>query len=436
MKSGITILLALTGVPLFAVMALSAILANLSGEDHAQVLGFHPDASSLQIVWIDFFEISQSPLLTALPLFAFAGYLLARSGAPRRLLRFSRALLGWMPGGLAVVVVAVCAMITALTGASGITIIAVGGLMLPALVADHYPERFSLGLVTVSGSAGLLLPPSLPVILYGVVTGTSIEELFVAGLVPTLLVVLVLCGYSSLRAYRSGVARARFSWHELGASLREGIWEIPLPLLVPAGVLGGLFTVSEAAVVIAAYLLVVELAVYRDIRLKQVGAIARESMLLVGGILLILGMAKAVTSTIIDAEVPQQLLAHMQQFIESKLAFLVFLNLFLLLVGCMIDIYAATALVMPLVLPLAVRYDVDPVHLGVIFLTNMAIGYATPPVGLNLFIASVRFEQPVLKLYWASLPFILLLLVALALVTYFPALSLFPVDIYRAWTSG
>lgn len=408
----LVLILAVIGVPLFAVMIVSALVSYWQAD------------LDLQGIIISFYRLADLPLLSSLPLFAFSGYLMARSDAPNRLLRISKALVGWLPGGLAIVAIWVCTLMTALTGASGVTIVALGGLLLPALLKDRYRESFSLGLITTGGSFGLLFPPSLPLILYGVVSETSIEDLFLAGILPGLLILTVLSIYAGVRGVRDHVPRSSFSAGELYTALREGFWEAPLPVLLVLGIYSGKVTVDEAAVVATAYLLIVEVLVYRDVKVRELGAVARESIVLVGGVLIILGMTMAVTNYIVTEEVPQQLFEQIREHMTSKLAFLISLNLFLLVVGCMIDIFAAIALIVPLMIPIAAEYGVHPVHLGIIFLTNMAIGYATPPVGMNLFIASVRLKRPVLKLYWAAIPFILVLLVALGIITYFPWLSL------------
>lgn len=408
----LALLIGIVGTPLFIVMAVSALLNHWRGE------------IMLQGVVISFYQLADQSLLQTLPLFAFAGYLLAHSRAPARLLRMSRALLGWFPGGLPIVAIVACSLMTAFTGASGVTIVALGGLLLPGLLEEGYDRRFSLGVITAGGSLGLLFAPSLPIILYGVVSETRIDHLFVAGVVPGLMIVTMLSLYGVWRAWRDGIPRHAFSWSELGASLWEAKWEVPLPFLVLGGIYGGRFTVSEAAVVAAAYVLVVEVVIWRDVAWRKLGAIARESMVLVGGILIILGMTMAVTSYIIDAQVPTQLFDLFSRHMNSRIGFLIVLNLFLLVVGCMIDIYAATVLIVPLIIPIAEGYGIDPLHLGIIFLTNLGIGYCTPPVGLNLFIASIRFREPVVTLYRAALPFLLVLLIALLAVTWIPWLTL------------
>jgi C4-dicarboxylate transporter DctM subunit len=412
--SGIlTVALALLGTPLFIIISASALLSfSLVGIDSS-------------IVVIEIYRLAKTPMLIAIPLFAFAGYVLAESQAPSRLVRVSRAVLGWLPGGLAVVVIFACTLFTAFTGASGVTIIALGGLLLPALLSEKYPEKFSLGLVTTAGSLGLLLPPSLPLILYGVVTQTSIDQLFIAGIVPSALLVLLLSLFSVYKGVETQIPTSRITVREVINAIRAAKWELPLPAVILAGIYSGFFAISEAAAITAFCVVVVEVAIYRDVRLRDLPRIMQKSMVLVGGILIILGAALALTNYMIDAEVPMKLLNFLKVHIESRLVFLIMLNIFLLVVGCMIDIFSALVVVVPLISPIAQAYGIHPVHLGIIFLVNLGIGYSTPPVGMNLFIASYRFERPVLKLYMASLPFLVILLLALIIITYVPSLSLF-----------
>lgn len=406
------LLLALLGTPLFAVLGALTLLAYRS---------VHIDSAAMAV---EMYRLAEAPLLIAIPMFTFAGYLLAESQAPRRLVALSRALLGWMPGGLALVSLVACALLTAFTGASGVTIIAVGGLLLPALLAERYPERFVHGLLTTSGSLGLLFPPSLPIILFGYVASVSVDKLFAAGVLPGVLLLVVLGTYAARRSIAAGVPRQRFTWTELGATLRAAAWEVPLPLVVVGGIYSGKVTLTEAASLTAAYALFVEVLVYRDVKLRDLPRILTESMVLVGGILVILATALALTNFFITAEVPNRLFAWIQQYVHHRWVFLVLLNLFLLVVGCLMDIFSATLVVVPLIAPVAAGYGLDPVHLGIIFLTNLEIGYSTPPVGLNLFIASLRFQRPVVDLYRASLPFLGLYLLALLVITYVPGLSL------------
>jgi tripartite ATP-independent transporter DctM subunit len=408
----ILLLLALLGTPLFAIIAASA------------MFGYTREGIDLQALAIEFYSIAEMPILLAIPLFTFAGYLLSESGAPRRLVRLTRALLGWMPAGLAIVSLAACAFFTAFTGASGVTIIALGALLFPAMQEAGYPEKFNLGLVTSAGSLGLLFAPSLPLILYGIVAEISVEDLFLAGLLPGFLMLLILSGYSVWKNRAIREPLANFSWREVGAAVREAAWEIPLPIVVLGGIYSGYFAISEAAAVTALYVLLVDVVILREIPLRKLPDVMRESMVLVGGILVILGMSLASTNYMIDAGVPQKLLQFVSELVQGELTFLLLLLLFLLALGAILDIFSAIVLVVPLILPVALQYGVDPVHLGIVFLATMQLGYITPPVGLNLFIASYRFERPVVELYLSTLPFFLFLLVSVVLIAFWPSLSL------------
>ncbi|MBT8329967.1 MAG: TRAP transporter large permease subunit [Desulfofustis sp.] len=406
----IAILFALIGTPLFIVIGALALIS------------FHSVDIDPSVVIIEMTRLSDTPLLISLPLFIFAGTMLSESGAPERILKISRLFLGWLPGGLAVIALLVCAVFTAFTGASGVTIFALGGLLLPAMLKDGYSERFSMGLITSSGSLGLLFPPSLPLILFGVIAETRIDHLFLAGIIPGFLMLILLCVY----AFRSGVVHTReelADQHPLQI-LKETVWELPLPFIIIIGIYGGFLVAGEAAAVTALYVLIVEVFIYRDIKLRQIPEIMGKSMTLFGGILLILAVSMASTNYLIDQEIPSKIFTFINTYIDSKYTFLLLLNVFLLIVGSILDIFSALVLVVPLILPIAAGYDVNPIHLGIIFLTNLQIGYCTPPVGLNLFLASYRFKRPIFELYRASLPFLGLLLITLVLITYFPWLSL------------
>jgi C4-dicarboxylate transporter DctM subunit len=407
-----TLCLVLLGTPLFIVIAASGLFfLYLNGIDFSALI-------------IELYKLAHTPTLTALPLFALAGYVLAESNAPRRLVRLSDALLGWLPGGLAIIALLVSAVFTALTGATGLTIVALGGLLFPALRQQRYPERFSLGLLTTSGTLGLLFPPSFALILYGIVAQTSIDQLFLAGILPGIFLVLLLSLYSGWKGFRSNVARPRFTFRELRGALREAIWEIPLPFVVLGGIYGGFVAVSEAAVLTVIYVMVVEMGVYRDVKLKDLKAITVKSSILVGGILIILGVSFGLTNSLINEEIPSKVLEFMKTHVQSHIAFLAWLNLFLLGAGCILGMFPALIVLVPMILPVAEAYGVHPTHLGIILLTNLEIGASLPPVGINLFVSSMRFERPVLELYRASIPFILILLLALVVITYWPALSL------------
>lgn len=411
--SALLILLAVFGAPLFVVIAASALL------------GYHKEGIDLMAIAIEVLGIAEMPFLSAIPLFTFAGYLLSESNAPQRLVRLTGALLGWMPGGLALVSLAACAFFTAFTGASGVTIIALGAILYPALQHDGYPDNFNLGLVTTSGSLGLLFAPSLPLILYGVIAEVSIDDLFRAGILPGLLMLLMLSGYS-LWVNRSNRRPLKsFSFREVRGALRESMWELPLPVVVLGGIYSGFFAVSEAAAVTALYVLIVEVLILREIKLSDLPRVMRESMLLVGGILIILGVSLASTNYMIDAGVPQQLLAFVAKLVSSQATFLILLFVFLLILGAILDIFSATVLVVPLILPIAAQYGVNEIHLGIVFLAAMQLGYLTPPVGLNLFIASYRFERSIIQVYSATLPFLIILMLSVIIITYWPELSLF-----------
>ncbi len=415
MKIVLTLLLivaALSGAPLFVVISAVALL------------WFYFMGIDLSIVIIEMYRLASNPLLIALLFFAFAGYVLAESGAGKRLVKLSTAIFGCVRGGLAVVALLSCAFFTALTGASGITIVALGGLLLPALLEDRYPEDFSLGLLTSSGSLGLLFPPSLPMIIYGVVAGVSIPKLFLAGLIPGVFLVVLLSIYSMYKGVRGECKIISFSSRELLDTARETVWEILLPVVVFGGIYSGFLAVSEVAVVTVVYVLLVALLINRDVKLSQMPTIVVKTVVMVGSIIIILGAALAFNSLLVDQQVPSKILLWIQGHVESKFVFLLILNIFLLFVGCLLDVYSALVIVAPLIVPLAQGYDINLLHLGIIFLTNLQIGYSTPPIGMNLFIASLRFEKSVLRLSVASLPFLGILLVALLIITFVPGLSL------------
>ncbi|MBL7075817.1 TRAP transporter large permease subunit [candidate division KSB1 bacterium] len=418
---GIVILLcALLGTPLFVIIGALALFF------------FYSVGIDTSAVVVEMYRMASSPTLLAIPLFTFTGFVLAKSNTSKRLINLSGALFGWLPGGLAVVALVTCAFFTAFTGASGVTIIALGGLLYPMLVSEKYPKKFSLGLMTASGSLGLLFPPSLPLILYGMVSQTSVDQLFLAGIIPGIILILILSGYSIRWGFAAQVKKTPFSFKEISKALKEMAWEIPLPMIILGGIYGGIFTATEAAAVTAVYVVVIECFIYREIRFaRDVPRIMKESMVLVGGILIILGAALGLTSYLIDQQVPMKILALMKTYISSKYTFLILLNILLLIVGCMMDIFSAIMVVVPLITPIATSFGVDPIHLGIIFLTNLEIGYSTPPVGLNLFIASSRFKEPVVKLYGAALPFLGLRLIALILITYVPFISLWLVELLQ-----
>ena len=416
----ILILLALLGMPIFV-----CILG-------AAMLGLYSEEVNFIAIPIEIYRLASSPILMSIPLFTFAGYLLAEGNTSKRLIRFAKSMLGWLPGGLGVVALVSCAFFTAVTGATGITIIALGGLLFPSLIQERYKENFSLGLITTGGSLGLNFPPSLPVILYGYVSGVNIEKLFMAGLLPGSLMLGLLCIFSIYIGKKWQIKTIKFDKSELISSFFGAIWELPIPFLIIAGIYSGFCTATEAASVIVVYVLIIKTVIYREINIiRDLPSIITESIKMVGGILIILGAALGFTNYLVDAFVPMTILEFMKGFVHTKIGFLLILNFFLIIVGCMMDIFSAILIVVPLVIPLADGFGIDPLHLGVIFLINLAIGYNTPPVGINLFISSARLKRPVLQLYRATLPFLLLSIFSLLIISYWPWLSLYLPGVLR-----
>lgn len=415
----VLLLLALCGTPLFVIIAASA------------MWGFTQDGTDLQVMAINIYQLAEMPVLIAIPLFTFAGYLLGESKAPSRLVRMTDVFLGWMPGGLAIVAITACALFTAFTGASGVTIVALGALLVPALAKAGYNEKFNLGLVTSSGSLGLLFAPSLPLILYGVVvqqmsigTPVSIDDLFLAGILPGVLMLVALSIYSALQKPVNPAPKKQFNAKEAWLAIKDSAWEIPLPFLVLGGIYGGFFAISEAAALTAIYVLTVTVIIRREISFRKLPIVMRDSMKLVGAILLILAVSIASTNYMIDAGIPQQIFDVIQAHISSPITFLLLLTVFLLVLGMMLDIFSAIVIMIPILLPIAMQYGIHPIHLGILFLANMQLGYFTPPVGMNLFIASFRFKKPVTELYIATIPFFFILLACVLVITFWPWLSL------------
>ena len=409
----VLIVLALVGVPLFVALGAGGLLASYAAD-------ISPD-----ILIIEMNRLASSPNMIAIPLFTLAGVLMSSGGAPHRLVNFYRAALGWMPGGLAIVTIGACAFFTSYSGASGVTILALGGLLYPILVGEGYREKFSLGLLTTSGSLGLLFPPSLAILIYGIVAGVGIQEMFLAGIVPGTVLMIILAIHSIIHGRHLNVIKHEFDFSTLVVATRGAIWDIFLPIGIVVGIFGGFVSIMEAAAATAAYVIFIEVFIFREISLKtQFFGLLVESCILFGSLLAILLVALGLTNLMIDAQLPMQMLDLLEQHITSPLEFLLLLNMFLLVVGAMMDIFSAIIVVVPLILPLATRYGVDPIHLGVIFLANLEIGYSTPPVGINLFIASQRFGKPIVTLFKSTIPFLLLMLIWLLMVTYIPELSL------------
>ncbi|HSD51315.1 MAG TPA: TRAP transporter large permease subunit, partial [Candidatus Methylomirabilis sp.] len=404
---------AILGAPIFVVLGGAALVLFLA------------DGVQVASIPVETYRIMVSPLIPTIPLFTLAGYLLAEGGASRRLVRLFRALFGWMPGGLAIAATLVCGFFTTFTGASGVTILAVGGLLLPTLLQNGYPERFSVGLLTGTGSIGLLFPPSLAVILYAVVARIPIPDLFKASILPGIIMVSVVCLSGVREAFRSKVPRPAFDLREAAAAVWASRWDILLPIIAFVGIFGGFTTLIEAAAVTVVYALMVETVIYRDLHVtRDLPRVLIKCVTLIGGVFIILGVAMGLTNYLVDAEVPAKAALWVQGNIQSRVLFLLTLNIFLLIVGCLMDIFSAIVVVVPLILPISRVFNIDPLHLGVIFLANLELGYLTPPVGMNLFLASYRFERPLVEVYRYALPFLLILAAVVLLITYVPSLTL------------
>jgi tripartite ATP-independent transporter DctM subunit len=401
------------GAPIFAILGgAAAVLFMTSGITPAAIL-------------IETYSLSVSPTLPAIPLFTLAGFILAEGQASARLLRVFRALFGWIPGGSAVVCAVLCSFFTAFTGGSGVTILALGGVLLPALIRDGYRDRFALGLLTASGSLGLLLPPSLPLILYGVVAQIPIEDLFIGGILPGLLLTTMMAGWGVREGLVSGAGRQRFEAAEAWSALWAAKWELLLPVVVLVSMFSGVATTVEASALTACFALFTQSVIHGDVSIRRdVLRVLAECVGLIGGVLVILGVAVGLTNWMVDAQIPMRLVQFTQGHIESRVAFLLALNVFLLLVGWLMEIFPAIVVVVPLIVPLGAAFDVHPVHLGIIFIANLELGYLTPLVGLNILLASYRFKRPVLEVARAALPMGGILAIGVLLITYVPWLTL------------
>ena len=395
----------------------------------ASIIGYATAGEPISTILIDFNRLTRNSTILIIPLFTFAGYIIAEGKAPQRLVAFARASVGWLPGGIAVVVLGTCAFFTTFTGASGVTIVALGGLVYPIL-RQTYNEKFSLGLITASGSIGLLFAPSVPLILYAIIAQVSIDRMFLAGFLPGLLILSVLsvycCGWSVIKKTET----TPFNGRLFIRTFWEAKWELLLPILILGGYLSGKVTLDEVAALTVIYVGLVEIIIHRSISLRVLPRLVKESTLLVGAILIILGISLGLTNYLITLDVPTAVLDWIQSTTESRVITLIGLNIFLLIVGCLMDIFSAVIIVVPLLLPIAEEFGIDKAHLGIIVLTNLEIGYLTPPVGMNLFISSMKFDRSVLLLYRSVLLFIALLLVALVLVTYVPEISLWLPEVF------
>ncbi len=419
--AGIAVVLiaAFLGLPIFATLGGIALLL------------FWNEGVPVASVPVETYRLVASPVLPSIPLFTFAGYLLVEGGASHRLLRVYTALFSWMPGGLAITTAVACAIFT--WAGSGVTILAMGGLLLPMLVKARYKEQFSIGLINASGSLGLLFPPSLPVILYGIYSHTPIDTLFVGGFLPGILMVALVSAWGIVHGIRNNAVRSKFSGPEALRAAWEAKWELAIPVIVLIGLFGGFGTLVEAGALTVVYSFIVECFFYKGFSLRRDFArVAVECSTVVGGVLLIIGVAVGFTNYLVDAQVPALLIAWVQQNIHSKYVFLFLLNIFLLVKGSFMDVFSAIIVVVPLITPIAAGFGIHPVQLGIIFLANLELGYLTPPVGLNLCLSAYRFERPMTSIYRATLSFYLILLAGVLLITYVPWITMAPVN----WFEG
>ena len=408
---------------LFSLFKGAPIFIGLGG---LALLFFWRDWTPISAISAETYRIVVSPTLPTIPLFTLAGYMLAESKASERLVLLFRALFGWIPGGTPVVLVLLCGFFTALTGGSGVTILALGGLLMPVLIKEGYSKKFSLGLITVAGSLGLLFPPSLPLIIYGVTAGISIKSVFLAGIIPGLIRVGMIGSWAVWQGKVQSVSKHNFNLTKIISALKNAKWEAMIPFFVLFGIFGGYTTLVETASLISVYIFIIEFVIYKDLKFNDLRKIILDCSTLIGGVLIILGVAMGLTSYLVDAQIPLHLLDWVKSTISSKFVFLLMLNIFLLAVGCLMDIFSAIIIVVPLITPLGAYFGIDPIHLAIIFIANLELGFLTPPVGMNLFLSSYRFEEPMSNIYKSTLPFFVVMLLSVIAITYIPILSTWP----------
>ncbi len=409
---------ALVGAPIFVALGGYALLL------------FAGDGNPVAVIANETYTMLTDAIIPTIPLFTFAGFILSESKAGERLVAFFRAAFGWMPGGLAIMAIVVCTFFTTFTGASGVTILALGGLLSYVMIESGYTKNFSTGLLTASGSIGLLFPPSLPIILYGVVAHVNIKKLFVAGFAPGILMIATLAIFGILAGSRRKTVRQPFKFLAFAQALKNAAWELAIPILVLILFFGGITTLMETAAITVVIVLAIETFAHRDLNARALYRVAVDCLPVIGGVLVILAVARGLSYYIVDAQIPAALTEWAQTHIHSKYVFLLFLNIALLITGCFMDIFSAIMVVVPLILPIGQAFGIDPIHLGVIFLANLELGYLTPPVGINLFLASFRFKQPLTQVYRSILPYLLALLIAVLVITYVPVLTTGPVDLF------
>ena len=402
------------GLPIFILLALLSILFFLSEPSE-----WATNYDLISTISDSAYRIVVSPTLAAIPIFTLAGYILAESNVSERLIKFFRASLGWLPGSTVLIVVLLCAFFTALTGGSGVTILALGAILYPILIHDGYSKQFSLGIITTAGSLGLLFPPSLPAIIYSVTAGINPLELFKQALIPAIFLMSIMFFYGLYKRPKSKHVK-KFIFKEASKTAKVAKWEIAIPLLIILSLFSGFATLVESAALLVLYVLTVELYIFRDISLKSLPEIVINCSTLVGGVLIILGFAMGFTGYLVDAQIPLKILNYVQSTISSKIVFLLALNILLLVIGCLMDVFSAIIVVVPLIAPLATYFGIDPFHLAIIFIANLELGYITPPVGMNLYLSSYRFDKDMPTIYNATLPFFFIRLIGVILITYIP----------------
>ena len=416
------ILAAFTGMPIFAAIGGIAMIMLQAG-------GREPEAAPIQI----FSALTEGDIV-AIPLFTLTGFFLSESRAGERLVRTFRAFFSWLPGGMIIATVIICAFFTSFTGASGVTILALGGILYTILTENKYSERFSIGLLTSVGCIGLMFPPSLPIILVATTSNTilhfmnipvtySIIHFFIGALIPGLILVLAMIATGMTISAKVKIPSEKFNPAHAFAALRGSFFEILLPVILIVGYFSGRLTLAEASAISVIYVVIVEVFINKDIAVAEIPQVFLKAVKIIGGVLAILAMAKALSYAIIDSRVPERFTFWMQSAVQSKWVFLLLLNLALLITGCLMDIFSAILVVLPLIVPLGHAYGIDPVHLGIIFIMNLEVGYLTPPVGLNLFLSSYRFEKPFAQICRDVLPFLIIQFAVVLLVTYVPLLS-------------
>jgi C4-dicarboxylate transporter DctM subunit len=406
------VFLVLLGQPLFVLMG------SMAGFCY---LYFAQD--SLKVVIEDIFFAGDKEILLAIPLFVLAGQIMTKGSISKRLIRIARALTAPIPGGLGVAAILSCAVFAAISGSSPVTLIAIGGVMYPALMNARYPKDLSMGLLSVGGTLGIIVPPSIPMIIFAIMASVSVTDLFVAGIGPSLVLILALSLYAMLMSPKT--VREPFDKSEFFLAIKHGTFSLLMPLVILGGIYSGFFTATESAAIAVLYALVIEILIHREFKFLELKMVLSESAEMLGTLFLILILAVSLNKFMTYEQIPQQLVDLMSSFISSKFSFIIAVNILLLFVGCIMDVMSAILVLAPILTPMAVHYGMDPIHFGIMMIVNLEIGYVTPPVGINLFVASGIFKEPIGKITKAVLPILVVLLICLTIVSFFPEISLY-----------